>query len=635
MSETKKKKRLGVTTKVAAFFGAALALGAFGALAYLNVPAGRIAHGVRVGPIALGGMETSDAQHALADAYAGLTFTYLVDGKTVTLSPSAQGAIGIGGFASFDAASTAAAAERIGKGNSPRAMLDLVLAAVKGADEADFVKTDFRAGELRAALMEKLKGQIAEAHDARLIVRIARDDKPSMETQKETDGVNVDYQSAAQETLRHLNELSATPITVPTSVAPPAILAAQIEPLKAGVAAALARGPLSLTARDRTWTVSRSLLADWLNAVPAADGKGAPRLGLDPDKVTRYLDARTVDLQAGPKNAVFEMKDGKVTKFVPGEDGQKLDPEGSLKLLDDAVFGPTAPAGPLALSMTLSPPDITTGDSNKLGIKEIIGVGATNFAGSPKNRIHNVQIGAAAVNYSLIMPGDEFSMLKTLGTIDASTGYLEELVIKGNETKPEFGGGLCQIGSTAFRATLDSGLPVTVRQNHSYRVSYYEKDGDGKNIGPGKDATIYDPAPDYRFLNDTGHAILITTAIKGNKLTFTFWGTKDGRTAAQTAAKVYNLVDPPEKKVVETDKLKPGEEKCTEHAHVGSDAVFTYTVTFPNGQVKAHDFKSHYKPWQEVCLIGVTPETLAAHAAAAAADTAALPSQDAAGVTGN
>ena len=50
--------------------------------------------------------------------------------------------------------------------------------------------------------------------------------------------------------------------------------------------------------------------------------------------------------------------------------------------------------------------------------------------------------------------------------------------------------------------------------------------------------------------------------------------------------------------------LKPGEKKCTEKAHNGADAYFDYSVTYPSGDTKTNRFKSHYVPWQEVCLIG-------------------------------
>ncbi len=71
---------------------------------------------------------------------------------------------------------------------------------------------------------------------------------------------------------------------------------------------------------------------------------------------------------------------------------------------------------------------------------------------------------------------------------------------------------------------------------------------------------------------------------------------------------VYNIVKPPATKIIETDTLKPGEKKCTERAHNGADAYFDYTVIYPEGATttleQTRRFKSHYVPWQEVCLVG-------------------------------
>ncbi len=157
-------------------------------------------------------------------------------------------------------------------------------------------------------------------------------------------------------------------------------------------------------------------------------------------------------------------------------------------------------------------------------------------------------------------------------------------------------GEVIQVGTTIFRATFNSGLPVTQRRNHSYRVSYYEP--------AGTDATIYDPAPDYRFVNDTGHHILIQTRMEGNDLYFDLWGTKDGRKVVATKPVIYNIVKPAPTKIIETPDLPEGKRKCTESAHAGADAYFDYTVTYPNGEVKKERFSSHYIPWQAVCLVG-------------------------------
>jgi len=139
-------------------------------------------------------------------------------------------------------------------------------------------------------------------------------------------------------------------------------------------------------------------------------------------------------------------------------------------------------------------------------------------------------------------------------------------------------------------------LPITERQNHSYRVSYYEP--------AGTDATVYSPKPDLRFINDTGHYILLLGEVSGHTLSFTVWGTKDGRKIIQTKPVIYNIVKPAPRKLIETEDLEPGKLKCIEQAHNGADTYFDYIVTYPNGETKSKRFQSHYVPWQEVCLIG-------------------------------
>ena len=111
--------------------------------------------------------------------------------------------------------------------------------------------------------------------------------------------------------------------------------------------------------------------------------------------------------------------------------------------------------------------------------------------------------------------------MKVLGEVDGEHGYLPELVIKHDKTEPEFGGGICQVSTTAFRAAIYSGLEITARRNHAYPVGYYNPQG--------MDSTVYIPKPDLRFKNDTPNYILIQTKIVGTELTFQFYGTSDGR----------------------------------------------------------------------------------------------------------
>jgi vancomycin resistance protein YoaR len=149
---------------------------------------------------------------------------------------------------------------------------------------------------------------------------------------------------------------------------------------------------------------------------------------------------------------------------------------------------------------------------------------------------------------------------------------------------------------------MNSGLPVVERQNHSLVVSYYN---DPANGNPGTDATIYEPNPDLKFVNDTGHYVLFTAEMPAGstKLYFTFYGTSDGRKGSYSAPVIERWIPTGPKKEIPSQDLDPGQFKC-QAAHVGADASFTYTIARPTGEREQTVFTSHYRPLPEICLIG-------------------------------
>lgn len=230
--------------------------------------------------------------------------------------------------------------------------------------------------------------------------------------------------------------------------------------------------------------------------------------------------AQSVDTKAIDPS--FTVEDGRAKLFALGKNGQSLDIDQNVKNIGSALME-FSDARNRTIELTVRPvlPDITSGDPSSLGIIELLGEGTTDFKGSPKNRIHNFTRGMEQFHGLLIKPGEEFSFVEHLGAVDGEHGYLPELVIKNNATIPEFGGGICQVSSTMFRAALYSGLPITERRNHAYAVQYY------KPIG--MDATIYIPKPDLKFKNNTQGHILVQGKIEGTKFIFQFYGTSDGR----------------------------------------------------------------------------------------------------------
>jgi len=343
------------------------------------------------------------------------------------------------------------------------------------------------------------------------------------------------------------------------------------------------------------------------------DEQGQFGMKIDETKLNKWLSDLNENIKIEAVAAVLEMeevnapvddeaettnttKKYRVTKFVSPKAGRSLQVEEAVTLLNDLFKAETLPES-VNLPITVLESSNEDLPNNPLKINELVGLGVSNFSGSPSNRIHNIKTGAAKLNGLLLAPGEEFKTIINLKPFTAGGGYLPELVIKGTETIPEYGGGLCQVGTTLFRSAIDAGLPITERRPHRYDVSYYKPTG--------TDATIYDPHPDVRFVNDTGNYILFQAYTVGYDLYIELWGVSDGRLVEKTDATQYNYVYPPAAKYVDTTDLAPGVVKQKESYHVGVTGEFWWRVTYPDGKINFKKWISKYSPWQQIFLRGV------------------------------
>lgn len=465
----------------------------------------------------------------------------------------------------------------------------------------------FNSKEALSLLEEQFKTYEEPGQDAQLIVM----PDLSFSIQREKIGKSLELPKAVTNVRSQILTLRNEEVVLSLHDDIPSITKANAEKMIQRAEDMVSAGLPTFIFEDQQWHVPESEYRTWLalgTSAPEYDeSTGQAVLGvssqdvflhLQEERVGNFLKKVAAEIDLPAQEGKFRMQDGKVAEFQESRAGREVDQSQTYEVTKDAVL--TSSRRDVSVVVKEVLPRVTNTDVNNLGIKELLGVGRSNFAGSPKNRRHNIANGASLIDGTLVAPDEEFSLLKVLGDFGPEDGWLPELVIKGDKTVPEFGGGACQFGTTVFRATLASGLPVTQRRNHSYVVSYYN-DTKGR---PGTDATIYDPAPDYRFKNDTGHWILIETEIKGDDFTVAFYGTKDGRKIAQSETRVGAWVDPPPLKNVETEDLAPGETKCIEKAHRGTSTAFDYSVEYADGRKEETTFTSKYKPWQAVCLVG-------------------------------
>lgn len=322
------------------------------------------------------------------------------------------------------------------------------------------------------------------------------------------------------------------------------------------------------------------------------------------NKIAEIAETLAKEINRQPQNAKFVFEQGKVQEFKPAKDGISLE---ELKFIENFVLAlekledKEEKTQSVTVSAVVTPPKITTASVNDFGIKELIGVGKSNFRGSIASRVHNIALAAGRFNGVLIAPGEIFSFNQVLGDVSAFTGYQQAYIIKDGKTVLGDGGGVCQVSSTFFRAALDAGLGIVERRAHSYRVSYYEQ-----GFPPGLDATVYAPSPDLKIKNDTPAHILIQTRTdtKGLSLVFEFYGTSDGRVVSLGKPKISNVVAPPPDLYQDDPTLPLGKIKQIDYKAWGARVTFDYKVTRGGEVLEERTFISNYRPWQAVFLRG-------------------------------
>jgi vancomycin resistance protein YoaR len=316
-----------------------------------------------------------------------------------------------------------------------------------------------------------------------------------------------------------------------------------------------------IAAADEEITVPPEELKNWVENY-VRNYYGNTEYRLNGESIANYLNGLAQKVSQLPVNAKLIFEDGRISQSSAPKLGKALDIPGSVANIELALVHGNQDSAQLAFSNVA--PEITPERINNLGINELLGQGESNFVGSTKARIHNIGVGVNVFNGILVAPGQEFSFNKLLGPVVASTGYEPELVIKTNSIAKEYGGGLCQVSTTIFRAIAAAGLPILERHAHSLPVHYYNPQG--------FDATIYPGVSDFRFKNDTQAYVLIQSQVVGTKVIFEIYGTSDGRKIA---------IDGPHQYAAMPDgSLK---------------AVLRRTVTYTDGTEKKDEFFSLYK----------------------------------------
>ncbi len=363
--------------------------------------------------------------------------------------------------------------------------------------------------------------------------------------------------------------------------------------------------PLVLTRGDEHWIWEVERLAELLQVSSVGEEL---RVAVDLERLSEAVEGLAQIVDSGSVEPRLRFADGALQVVQEGQQGWQLKQEEAVQVISETLQVSSPTTRTLTLPFEELYPQVTADKIGELGIVELVGTGRSSFAGSAQYRITNIKAGATRMDGVLIPPDAEFSFNTQLGNVDAANGFVEGYAIIGNRTQLEWGGGVCQNSTTVFRAAFWAGLPITERYAHPFYISWYDRFALGDyGDGAGMDATIYTGVNDLKFVNDTGHWLLMHSYVDeiNQVLTVNLYGTRPDREVVLDGPHISNEVSPPASPIYINDPNRPsGTVYQSDVARSGRDIVIYRSIMRDGEEVRHDTFFTRFKAWPNVFVRG-------------------------------
>ncbi|MBO5135897.1 MAG: VanW family protein [Clostridia bacterium] len=230
------------------------------------------------------------------------------------------------------------------------------------------------------------------------------------------------------------------------------------------------------------------------------------------DTSNTALDADEIfeELSKEPEDAYYEKVDGKI---IVHSDKPKVD-----LYKADLVSAIKSDEKEVKIKVTSKRAEITKEDLEEKLFKDEISTYSSRYSESNVSRSTNVKIATERINGIELMPGEVFSYDKTIGSRTTANGFKMAGVYINNKQELGIGGGICQVSSTLYAATLYANFEIVERVSHSLPVSY---------MPDGMDATISEGYIDFRFKNTSEYPVKIIATATNGTMKVSILGVKD------------------------------------------------------------------------------------------------------------
>jgi vancomycin resistance protein YoaR len=210
------------------------------------------------------------------------------------------------------------------------------------------------------------------------------------------------------------------------------------------------------------------------------------------------------------------------------------------------------------------------------------------------DRITNLRLGVQELDGTLVQPGGTFSLNEAIGERTAERGFRSAPVIIGTEFAEEVGGGTSQVATTMFNAAWEAGLRITERNPHSLYISRYQL---------GRDATVYWPSLDLKFVNDTKDWVLVKGFAESDGVSVAIYGGENRQ--VESSAGTFTVTGRAPIERVKDPKLAKGKTVVEEEGSAPSRTSVTRTIYGAGGKlIRTETWNTSYKGETRIIRVG-------------------------------
>lgn len=279
---------------------------------------------------------------------------------------------------------------------------------------------------------------------------------------------------------------------------------------------------------------------------------------------------------AEPLDAKAKLDDKNKLSVVPHSEGRTIDKTELASIISEIEKKPDTER---VLPVKFVTPKITTSLFNANLFKDALSTSSTTFSTASQanaNRGVNIKLASSKINGKILLPGETFSFNDVVGPRTADRGYKMAHVYQGGKIIDDIGGGICQVSTTLYNATLKADLQTVTRRNHMFTVGY---------VPFGQDAAVSYGATDFKFKNNTSMPVKILVNItSNNRIVFSILGTNENPSKTIEISNVQISKTPAPVKYIDDPTLAEGTTSVIDSGKTGY-VIDTYKTVKIGGQV--------------------------------------------------